>query len=275
MQEREFAYTDADFRCVVEHAHALAGITLSDHKRDMVYSRLARRVRALRLSSIREYCELLESDQAQQELGHFVNAITTNLTSFYREAHHFSHLREHLAALSVQRRIRLWSAGCSAGMEPYTMALTAYEALGNPAARDFKILATDIDTSILARAAQGQYPEKDIEKVPKELLQTFFHHKAAKAESLYEASAQLKRLIAFKHLNLIGEWPMKGPFDAIFCRNVMIYFDKPTQERLLRRFAQLLSPTGFLYLGHSESIRGVEDTFQLVGNTVYKKVRTA
>jgi len=271
-QQREFAYTDADFRYVVEQAKRHAGIALADHKRDMVYSRLARRVRALGLSSIREYCDLLESARQDEEIGHFVNAITTNLTSFYREAHHFIHLKEQLAKARKGQRIRLWSAGCSAGMEPYTMALTAIEALGNLQQYDIRILATDIDTNILDRAARGMYPQQDMEKVPRELLMKFFARREEGKEVFYEAGEELKRIIAFKPLNLMGEWPMKGPFDAIFCRNVMIYFDKPTQDRLLTRFGRLLAPQAYLYLGHSESVRGLEATFRLLNNTIYQKV---
>jgi len=271
-QQREFAYTDADFRYVVEQAKRHAGIALADHKRDMVYSRLARRVRALGLSSIREYCDLLESARQHEEIGHFVNAITTNLTSFYREAHHFIHLKEQLAKARKGQRIRLWSAGCSAGMEPYTMALTAIEALGNLQQYDIRILATDIDTNILDRAARGMYPQQDMEKVPRELLMKFFARREEGKEVFYEAGEELKRIIAFKPLNLMGEWPMKGPFDAIFCRNVMIYFDKPTQDTLLTRFGRLLKPQAHLYLGHSESVRGLEATFRLLNNTIYQKV---
>ena len=271
-KEREFAYTDADFRYVVEQAKRLAGITLADHKRDMVYSRIARRVRALGLGSIREYCDLLESERAHEELGHFVNAITTNLTSFYREAHHFDHLRQQLGKARGGERIRLWSAGCSAGMEPYTMALTCMQALSNPRNFDIKILATDIDTSILERAARGIYPEKDLEKVPRDLLGKYFSSKRIDGEPHYEAGDELKRLIAFKPLNLMGDWPMKGPFSAIFCRNVMIYFDRPTQDALLQRFARLLRPGSHLYLGHSESARGVDDVFKLLGNTIYQRL---
>lgn len=271
-QQREFAYTDADFRYVVEQAKRHAGISLADHKRDMVYSRLARRVRALGLSSIREYCDLLESARQDEEIGHFVNAITTNLTSFYREAHHFIHLKEQLSKVRKGQRIRLWSAGCSAGMEPYTMALTAIEALDNLQQYDIRILATDIDTNILDRAARGMYPQQDMEKVPRELLMKFFARREEGKEVFYEAGEELKRIIAFKPLNLMGEWPMKGPFDAIFCRNVMIYFDKPTQDTLLTRFGRLLKPQAHLYLGHSESVRGLEATFRLLNNTIYQKV---
>lgn len=268
---REFTYTEADFRYVVEQARRVAGITLSDHKQDMVYSRLARRVRALGLNSIREYCALLEADNTQ-EVAHFINAITTNLTSFYREAHHFEHLQHYLAALPRQPRIRLWSAGCSAGMEPYTMALTVLEALADATQRDVRILATDIDTNMLERGRLGLYSANDMEKVPREQLARHFLRRTQHGEPAYEAGTALKQLVAFKPLNLMDAWPMRGPFDAIFCRNVMIYFDKPTQCALLERFADMLCPGGFLYLGHSESVRGLEHRFQLHRSTIYQKV---
>lgn len=272
INDREFPYTAADFGYIVEQAKLYAGIALSPQKKDMVYSRLARRVRALGLSSIRDYCKLLDSDRREEEIGHFINAITTNLTSFYREAHHFTHLQQQLAKAKAGDRIRLWSAGCSAGMEPYTMALTCASALPNLRSYDIKILATDIDTNILDRAAKGMYPEKDMEKVPRKLLEEHFTRQVQDKEVFYEADAELKRLIAFKSLNLMGDWPMKGPFDAIFCRNVMIYFDRETQNTLLKRFAKLLKPKGYLYIGHSESVRDLDSTFRLLNNTIYQKV---
>ena len=273
--QREFAYTDDDFRFVVRMAKELAGIALSDHKRDMVYSRLARRVRKLDLDSIREYCELLERDPNGEETGNFVNSITTNLTSFFRESHHFDHLAQVLNELvkqKSQKRIRLWSAGCSAGMEAYTMAMTIYNTLGDLRGLDIKILATDIDTNILAFAQAGVYPEKEIEKVPPQLRDKFFKKVQARVGVEYEVSPQLKELVSFKRLNLMEDWPMKGPFDVIFCRNVVIYFDKPTQQRLFMRYADIIGKGGYLYIGHSETIRGVSDRFQYAEKTIYRRV---
>jgi chemotaxis protein methyltransferase CheR len=274
--QREFAYTEDDFRFVVRMAKQLAGISLSEHKRDMVYSRLARRVRKLDLNSIREYCELLESDPEGEETGNFVNSITTNLTSFFRESHHFEHLSEVLHELvkrKGQQRIRLWSAGCSAGMEAYTMAMTILETLGDIRGLDIKILATDIDTNILAFAQAAIYPEKELEKVPPALRDKYFTSRpAARGGKEYEAKDSLKNLVSFKRLNLIDNWPMKGPFDIVFCRNVVIYFDKPTQQILFTKYANILTKGGYLYIGHSETIRGVSERFKYAEKTVYQKV---
>jgi chemotaxis protein methyltransferase CheR len=272
---REFAYTDDDFRFVVRMAKELAGISLSEHKRDMVYSRMARRVRKLGLDSIREYCELVESDPKGEESGHFVNSITTNLTSFFRESHHFEHMAQVLTELVKhrgQKRVRIWSAGCSAGMEAYTMAMTIYNTLGDLKGMDIKILATDIDTNILAFAQAGVYPEKEIEKVPSHLRDKYFKRIAGKAGAEYEVSSHLKTLVSFKQLNLMEDWPMSGPFDIVFCRNVVIYFDKPTQQRLFMRYADIIAKGGYLYIGHSETLRGVSDRFQYAEKTIYRKV---
>lgn len=273
--KREFAYTDEDFRFVVRMAKQLAGIVLSEHKRDMVYSRLARRVRKLELDSIREYCELLESDPQGEEIGNFVNAITTNLTSFFRESHHFEHLEDVLIELvkrKGQQRVRLWSAGCSAGMEAYTMAMTILETFGDIRNLDIKILATDIDTNILAFAQAGIYPEKEVEKVPANLREKYFTRVAGARGVEYEVKPIMKSLVSFKRLNLMEDWPMKGPFDIIFCRNVVIYFDKQTQEKLFTKFANILTKGGYLYIGHSETIRGVSDRFKYAEKTIYQKV---
>ncbi len=274
--QREFAYTEDDFRFVVRMAKQLAGIALSEHKRDMVYSRLARRVRKLELNSIREYCELLESDPEGEETGNFVNSITTNLTSFFRESHHFEHLSDVLLELvkrKGQRRVRLWSAGCSAGMEAYTMAMTIHETLGDIKNLDIKILATDIDTNILAFAQAGIYPDKEIEKVPASIREKYFTSRvAARGGKEYEVKDSLKNLVSFKRLNLIDEWPMKGPFDIVFCRNVVIYFDKPTQQKLFTKYANILTKGGYLYIGHSETIRGVSERFKYAEKTIYQKV---
>lgn len=272
---REFAYTDDDFHFVVRMAKELAGITLSDHKRDMVYSRLARRVRKLELDSIEEYCKLIESDPNGEEVGNFVNSITTNLTSFFRESHHFEHLADVLLELvkrKGQKRVRIWSAGCSAGMEAYTVGMTIYNTLGDIKGLDIKILATDIDTNILAFAQAGVYPEKEIEKVPAAMRDKYFKRVAGKTGAEYEVAQKLKDLVSFKQLNLMGAWPMKGPFDIIFCRNVVIYFDKDTQKKLFIRYADLLSKGGYLYIGHSETIRGVSDRFQYAEKTIYRKI---
>lgn len=270
-QEREFAFSESDFRFLAELANKKTGIVLAEHKRDMVYSRISRRVRALGLKDFSQYCELMRGPQGEDELGHLVNAITTNLTHFFREKHHFDHLQKHLLEPLQQRgakRLRIWSAGCSSGMEPYSIAMTVKHSIKNISAWDARILATDIDTNMLDRGQRGLYAIEEYENVPPAYREDVT--KSGDKEHM-QMSDELRRLIAFKHLNLLEHWPMKGPFDVIFCRNVVIYFDKATQQRLFSRMADLLSPEGWLYIGHSENLSKVTDRFELVGRTTYRK----
>lgn len=271
--EREFIFTDDDFRFLAELVHRKTGIVLSDAKRNMVYSRLARRLRKLELSHFSEYCELLEAD-TDGELLHCVNAITTNLTSFFREQHHFAHLaNEVLKPLALQasggKRLRIWSAGCSAGAEPYSIAMTLREAIPSINQWDARILATDIDTNMLATGRKGHYEEEFISKIPPDYRKKYVE---MQNDGSGEMKENLKQLITFNTLNLLESWPIKGPFDVIFCRNVVIYFDKPTQKILFNRFADILKPGGWLYIGHSESLFNVCDRFKLIGKTVYSRV---
>jgi chemotaxis protein methyltransferase CheR len=272
VQEREFPFSEKEFRLLASLANERTGIVLAEHKKDMVYSRLVRRLRALGMKSFTEYCELVQSGKGQDEIGNLVNAITTNLTSFFRESHHFEHLREQVLlprALGKERKLRIWSAGCSAGMEPYSIAMTMKAAIKDISAWDARILATDIDTNMLATGTKGEYAEEQYENIPPAYrgdVQKF-------ASDRIQMSAALQSLISFKPLNLLEHWPMKGPFDAVFCRNVVIYFDKPTQAKLFNRIADLLKPDGWLYIGHSENLFNVCDRFELVGRTIYRKVR--
>ena len=266
-QEREFAFSDKEFRFLAEIANKRTGIVLAEHKKDMVYSRLVRRLRALKLGSFSEYCELLQSDAGDDEIGNLVNAITTNLTSFFREGHHFEHLREQLASAGKLNRLRIWSAGCSAGMEPYSIAMTVKSAIRDVKSCDARILATDIDTNMLNTGIAGEYASEQYENIP-----AGYRADVAKKGDRIRMSDELKSLIAFKQLNLLEHWPMQGPFDAVFCRNVVIYFDKPTQAKLFARMADLLKPRGWLYIGHSENLFKVCDRFELLGRTIYRKV---
>jgi len=271
--EREFSFSEQEFRTLAELANKRTGIVLAEHKKDMVYSRLVRRLRALKLSSFAQYCELVQGDGGQDEMGNLVNAITTNLTSFFREGHHFEHLRDHVLAPLAHgkdKRLRIWSAGCSAGMEPYSIAMTVKYAFKNVKAWDARILATDIDTNMLRTGEGGQYASEQFENIP-----ATYHSDVTQMikEDRIRMSDDLKSLIAFKPLNLLEFWPMKGPFDAVFCRNVVIYFDKPTQAKLFNRIADLVKPDGWLYIGHSENLFNVCDRFELVGRTIYRKVR--
>jgi chemotaxis protein methyltransferase CheR len=273
---REFSFTDADFRNLARFAYEHAGIALGESKRNLVYSRLSRRLRTLGLTSFRDYCEYLAATPS--ELEGFINAISTNLTKFFREAHHFEHLRDHVAVPFAQAalrtkglRLRVWSAGCSTGEEPYTIAAVLRREIRNPAQHDVKILATDIDTEVLSKAAAGIYSLDAIDEVPKSYRE-FFRAAGARQPNMVSVAAELRALITFRQLNLIGTWPFRGPFDAVFCRNVMIYFDNITKTSLVERFTQILKPGGWLYIGHSESLLGVHPGLRLVGRTVYQRL---
>lgn len=273
-QEREFAFGDADFRMLAKFAHEKAGIALSEAKRNLVYGRLSRRLRALRLPTFAAYREYLLSDRAEAQ--RFINAISTNLTKFFRESHHFKHLHATLAAPFAERakrepsaRLRIWSAGCSTGEEPYSIAAIIGQALPGAGA-DARILATDIDTDVVASAARAEYPPESIEDVPP-AFRGLFCQKQNSAEGKLVVEERLRDLVRFRRLNLIDDWPFKGKFDAIFCRNVMIYFDVPTKARLLQRLAEQLAPQGWLYIGHSESLTRAHPLLELEGRTIYRR----
>lgn len=269
-KEREFDYTDRDFARIRRLIYAHAGISLSDKKRDMVYSRIARRVRALRLTSFGDYLALLENDPGD-EWEQFVNALTTNLTSFFREPHHFPVLAE-----LAQRRpkgLTVWCAAASTGEEPYSIAMTLADAYGtlNPPVR---IIASDLDTQVLTRARAGIYPLDRVEKLPPGQLRRYFQRGRGSKDGLARVRPELRQLIEFEQINLLHpEWPVSAPLDAIFCRNVMIYFDKPTQRRILERFEPMLTRHGLLFAGHSENFHNAHDLFRLRGKTIYEPVR--
>jgi chemotaxis protein methyltransferase CheR len=276
----EFPFHMEDFTQLASLVYERSGIVLGAHKKSMVYSRLVRRLRVLKLKSFRDYCDLVQSDENEGEMSFLINAITTNLTKFFREDHHFQHLKsvvlEDLArsASHGARRVRIWSAGCSSGEEPYSIAMTVSASLPNLAQWDVRLLATDLDTAMLQKASSGFYPGDAIAEVPKAIVQQYMQSAARDGEQGWQVSEQLKRMITFKQLNLIQPWPLKGPLDAIFCRNVMIYFDGPTKTDLIRRFATLLKPGGWLYVGHSESLLEHQALFKLRGRTIYQKVST-
>lgn len=273
-RQREFRFTDDDFSFIRRLVGEQTGINLSDGKREMVYGRLARRLRERGIGSFAEYCESLTRDDG--ELLHLVNAITTNLTSFFRENHHFEYLRNTVLPELFERnrhsrRLRIWSAGCSTGEEPYSLAIVLKETL--PASGwDAKILATDIDTNVLDKARRGVYAFDGVRNMAQERLQRWFQRGKGPNAGKVRVSPALQETISFRQLNLMNEsWPMNGRFDVIFCRNVVIYFDKPTQKRLFARFAQMLDTRRHLFIGHSETLFQICDAFELVGNTVYRK----
>jgi chemotaxis protein methyltransferase CheR len=273
MEQGEISLSEREFSRIKNRVYKVAGISLSDAKRTLVVSRLSKIVRALGLASFDDYVDFLEKGAPASDGQDFINALTTNLTRFYREDHHFDHLRTYVGALMNERprgqRLRIWSAGCSTGQEPYTVGMDLLAAFPELKRWDFKILATDIDTAVIAKAARGIYPESELSGLSAERARPF--------QRLGDGSVQVpqavRELIAFKPLNLIAEWPMKGPFDAIFCRNVAIYFDKPTQGAVFGRFGKLLAPEAFLYIGHSENLGSGGEGFRLVGKTIYQSKR--
>ncbi|MDE0855049.1 MAG: chemotaxis protein CheR [Nevskia sp.] len=266
---REFSYSKQDFERVRRLIYNRAGISLAPSKEDMVYGRLVRRLRQHGLSSFHQYLDLLErSDDAEWQA--FTNALTTNLTAFFREPHHFDALRQLFGQLN-RSPLRLWSAASSTGEEPYSMAMTAVEHFGSMDA-PVKILATDIDTQVLDTARQGVYPLERVEKLPPERLRRFFQRGTGQNEGYCRVVEGLRRMVEFRPLNLLDpQWDVRGPFDAIFCRNVMIYFDKATQYRILSRVMPLLADDGLFFAGHSESFFHATDLLQPCGRTVYRK----
>ena len=272
----EFEFSDQDFQRVRRIINQVAGISLADSKRELVYSRLARRLRQRQLQRFGDYCDLLETGDDEAELREFVNALTTNLTSFFREPHHFEYLGAELLPALVRarsfghRRIRIWSAGCSTGEEPYSIAMVIRETL--PAVGwDVKILATDLDSNVLATAERGVYEWNRVKDLPETRLRRWFQKGRNAQAGWVRAAPALRDLITFRQLNLMDDWPMRGPFDLIFCRNVVIYFDKPTQRVLFERFADLLIEQGHLFVGHSESLFKVTERFAPLGKTIYRK----
>jgi len=273
--QREFAFSKHDFEFLAALAYKRAGISLSDSKHNLVYGRLSRRLRALGLSSFGEYREYLEGDAS--EIERFINSISTNHTKFFREDHHFTHLRSCVAQTFAQqdqkravRRLRVWSAGCSTGEEPYTIALVLRREIADMARQDVKILATDIDTDVLAKASRGEFSADALDNVPDPFCRYFQPTEGSDGATI-KVTQDVRSLITFRPLNLMETWPMKGPFDAIFCRNVMIYFDGPTKTKLIERFIRLIKPNGFLYIGHSESLLGSHPGLQLMGRTIYRR----
>lgn len=271
----------AHFEAIARFAHAAAGLVLSRDKAPMVLARVGKRMRALGLQSLGDYHDYLSSEAGEVERSELLFALTTNVTSFFREKHHFDVLRDSLLPDIARRarsgdRIRLWSAGCSTGQEPYSIAMTVLEALPEAPRCDIRILATDIDRKVLARARAGTFDTGQTETVPeplrrKYLLPVASARDAQRATSVSQVSDELRGLVVFRELNLLEEWPMRGKFDAIFCRNVVIYFDRDTQARLWPKFANALLPGGLLFLGHSERIDTAQfSQFRPAGTTYYQ-----
>ena len=272
--------TDSDFDFVCKFVYQSTGIVLNDNKREMLYRRLSRIVRERELNSFSDYCQLLRT-QGEQEKDYFINAITTNLTSFFREQHHFDYLTTEelpklMASKCVQvngkKRLRIWSCASSTGEEPYSIAITVLETMRSViSAWDVKILATDIDSNVLATGKTGVYEYRRIENIKEDFKHKYFKRGCGENGNNIRVNNELSKLITFKQLNLLHEWPIKGPFDVIFCRNVIIYFDKPTQQELFARYYDLLAPGGLLMLGHSENLGDYQKHFDHVGRTIFRK----
>lgn len=265
---REFSFSPADFERVRKLIYQHAGISLSPVKQDMVYSRLARRLRATGKQTFVEYLDALEKNGGD-EWERFVNSLTTNLTSFFREPHHFPIFADHLRKLGTKRPIRIWCSAASTGEEPYSIAITVAETFGSNTSH-VSIFASDLDTNVLETARKGVYPIDRVEKLSPERLRRFFLRGTGNQDGYVAVRPELKTMIEFQRLNLLdASYAVKGPLDVIFCRNVMIYFDKPTQYKILSRFAPMLQPDGLMFAGHSESFLHAADLFSSLGKTVY------
>jgi chemotaxis protein methyltransferase CheR len=274
MTAREFRFSKNDFELLRKLVNEQTGISLSDHKQEMLYSRLARRLRVLNLDSFASYYALLKQEGGGGELIQFVNAVTTNLTAFFREPHHFDFLGQVLLPELLEKkedseRIRIWSAGCASGEEVYSIAMIVREIV--PIHWDVKILATDLDSNVLEKGREGWYSKDRVQHIPKFRLQRWFNKGIGERADSVQITQDLRDMITFKQLNLIDSWPMKGAFDIIFCRNVVIYFSKETQRILFDRFANLMVEKGMLFIGHSENLFQLSNRFRLVQQTIYRK----
>jgi chemotaxis protein methyltransferase CheR len=265
-----FELKDAQFFKVKQLLYKVCGIDLKAGKEGLVKSRLSKRLRSLGIDSFEAYLDYVEKDEGQQELYTLVDAMTTNKTNFFREDRHFDFLAQQLLPQWKDRKqMRLWSAACSSGEEPFTLGMVLRENLPDIASMDVRILATDISNRVLAVARAGVYDQERIDEVPAQLRQKYFTCVETGSQKRYEIDSSLKSLVRFARLNLMDRWPIRGPFDVIFCRNVMIYFDKKTQAKLIGRFYDLLRPGGHLFVGHAESLTGISHSFRYVQPALY------
>lgn len=274
MEDREFHFQDSDFSRVKKMVYEFAGIDLNESKKNLVYNRLSKRIRFLEMNSFKEYLDYVEV-QGESEFIHLINAITTNLTFFFRENHHFEYLKNTVIPMLLKenagtKKIRIWSAGCSTGEEPYSLAIILKEAV--PAGWDARVLATDLDTTVVDTAQKGVYKIDRLKGVSDERVKKWFLKGKGSQEGYVKVKPDLQKIIDFGQINLMNDWPIKETIDVIFCRNVVIYFDKPTQSKLFNRYADLLPAHGHLMIGHSESLYKVCDRFELIGQTIYKKI---
>lgn len=274
----ELELSEKDFRTISDLVYKYCGINLHDGKKELVRARLAKRLRILKIRSFPEYIEYALSDPNKNEFTALIDALSTNLTSFFREIQHFEYLKKVFYPAMIERkraeknyRIRVWSAGCSSGEEPYTIAITLLDALPPGEPWDIRVLATDISTTMLESAKAGIYDQKRVDPLTPQQKQKYLIFRRSGRERLYEVSKSLRDCVTFAKLNLMGEWPIKSPLDFIFCRNVMIYFDKATQEKLVNRYYNLLDNKAVLFTGHSESLTGIAHRFNYVQPTIYAR----
>ncbi|MFT5235760.1 MAG: chemotaxis protein methyltransferase CheR [Shewanella sp.] len=260
--------TKADFEFIRTLAYDSTGIVLPERKKHMVYSRLSRRLRQLNLKDFTQYCSYVAN--TPDERINFINALTTNLTAFFREDHHFKYLEQIVVPewkSGNKKRLRIWSSACSTGEEPYSIAMTLEKHFSS-AQWDLKLLATDLDTNVLQTASVGSYSKDSITNLPAHYAEKYVQ--VTPDNQSIEMCANIKKMIHFKQLNLLEKWPMNGPFDVIFCRNVLIYFDNETKQKIIAKFRKMLSPQGYLFIGHSETLMNISQEFDLIGQTIYR-----
>ena len=275
----EFAFTDNDFAMIAAMAKSKFGLDLQPSKKPLVYSRLAKRLRALKLPTFERYCALLDHPDGNHEKSHLLSALTTNVTHFFREAHHFDYLRDEIAPKLIAQAkaghaVRLWSAACSAGQEAYSVAAALHAADPDVGKHDIRILATDIDPQMIAKAKAGLYPKEQLEAIPAPYVKTMVTLDSD--DDTLRIATRIRAMVSFAELNLIETWPMKRKFDVVLCRNAAIYFDKATQSKLWDSFAQVIVPGGYLMIGHSERLSGPAMTkFRSTGITTYQRQQNA
>ncbi len=269
-----FEFTDQHFESLRELVHELTGISMSDHKKDLLYGRLTRRLRVLQLDNFDDYYSILKNNPGE-ELQNFINAVTTNLTSFFREKHHFEYLRDSVLPSKTKsnslKGLRIWSAGCSTGEEAYSIAMLLRENIPNIDSMDIKILASDLDTNVVQTASMGVYDETRVQDMDPARIKQWFQKGTGDNRGKVRVRKELRDMITFQQVNLMQEWPNKDKFDVVFCRNVVIYFDKPTQKVLFNRFADSIKPEQHLFIGHSETLHKLTDRFELIGKTIYRR----
>ena len=262
---------DKHFKRVCNLVYQLSGIHLKNGKEALVKTRLMKRLRKLDIGSFDDYINFIESEAGHTELGMMIDVMTTNKTSFFRELAHFDFLSKTILPEIKKNKMRLWSAACSSGQEPYSIAILLREQMPNVDSLDIRILATDISRRMLEEASAGQYVEDKMEGISREILYKYFSKTKNGQDIVYKISEKVRKMISLSSLNLLGNWPMKGPFDVIFCRNVMIYFDRPTQQKLVDRFWNICEPGGYLFVGHSEGLSAVTHKFKYVQAAIYRK----